>query len=124
MRPRFRYRLVSRRAGSFGASAVGRAMEWLTMSWIRFEIALAWVAVLLSLFVGSSGAPAELTFGLLASPIIAVVVWVILKGIGFVARQLPILGPIWGWFQIAFYWLFSRLIVQPAPEIMLPAWYR
>ena len=58
----------------------------------------------------------------LLSPVTALVFWVLFRIAGWIFYFVPGVGKLWGWGRIAFYWVFSRLVVQPAPVIDLPAW--
>lgn len=119
--PVLRYRLASRRAGVFGSSTVGLAVEWLTATWFRFEVFVAWLLIILF------GLTQPLTVqtivvGALVSPLVAVLICVALKITGWVLFFLPGTNSLLGWCRLGWLWTFSRLVVEPAPEIDLPLW--
>ncbi|HEV7658219.1 MAG TPA: hypothetical protein VGO55_00080 [Allosphingosinicella sp.] len=120
--PALHYHLPARRPGSFGSSAIGRVAESATLTWFRFELVLAWLAVVIfSLAIpwSSFGAAALV---LMTSPITALALVVLLKLCGWVFYFVPGMGKLWGWGRVIFLRAFSRLVAQPAPVIELPAW--
>lgn len=62
-------------------------------------------------------------FMLVLSPISAVVMYIILTILVFVAYWLPVVKIVSGFAQIVYLWIFCRLVVQPAPEVELPVWW-
>lgn len=120
--PELHYHLPCRTAGSFGASTPGRVAESLTLTWFRFEVFLIWLALVPVIVASPAGSFTTRTLLALVSPLAAVAIWVLFKLTGWVLYLVPGLGKLWGWGRIAFLWAFSRLIVQPAPTIDIPAW--
>jgi hypothetical protein len=120
--PDLHYHLPSRSAGSFGTSPPGRFAEALTLTWLRFEAFLIWLVLLAALIAAPSGSAVSKLVLLAVSPAAAFAVWVLLKLTGWVFYFVPGLGRLWGWGRIIFLWTFSRLVVQAAPTIDMPAW--
>lgn len=120
--PDLHYTLTARSPGSFGSSLAGRVAETLTLTWFRFEVTLAWLLFAPFLIFSSSEDFGTKILMAAFSPIIAVVFWATLKSAGWVFYFLPGIGRVWGWGRIVFLWMFSKLVVQPAPGIDLPAW--
>ena len=120
--PAFTHRLPNRRAGSFGTSPVGRAAEWLTYSWLRFEAFLTWL-ILLALFSAMEWqSPLAFLSAIVGSPVLAVFTVFTLKVMGWMFYFIVGAGNLWAWGRIAFLSTFSRLVIEHAPEIELPAW--
>lgn len=125
MTPGFRYNLPSRVAGSFGSSKPGKIAEFVTLSWLRLELTLCWAASVALAIVGPSPAISGLgdrVYLVLLSPIAAIMLWLTLKAVSLVLYFVPGVGMVWGLLRICFVRLFSRLIVQPAPTIVMPVW--
>ena len=120
--PVLNYRLPSRPLGSFGASYVGRAAEWITLSWLRLETFLVWL-VLVPLFLAMEW-PSSLALvgAMLGSPLMALFTIFTLKVMGWAMYFVPGANRVWGWGRIAFLWAFSRLVVEAAPELEMPTW--
>ena len=120
--PALHYRLPSRRAGSFGQSPLGRIAENLTLTWFRFELTLLWILVLsLPLAIPWPNFGLAL-LSIAVSPLIALVLWALIKLSGWTLYFVPGVNRIWGWSHIIFLRVFSKLVVERAPEIELPAW--
>ncbi len=119
--PELHYTLRARTAGSFGSSLPGQIAESVTATWFRLEVSLLWAVVVL-LTVAAAQDPASSLYMLIISPATAFALWVLLKLTGWVFYFIPGIGKFWGWGRIIFLWAFSRLVVQPAPTIDLPAW--
>lgn len=122
--PTLHHKLPSRSEGSFGGSLFGRAAEWLTATWFRFEASLVWVGIVW--VTVATPWPSFITglAILLMSPLVAVFMLFSLKGAGWVIYLVPItlFSQTLGWARIAFLWTFSRLVVEPAPDIEMPLW--
>ena len=122
--PELHYSLPARTAGSFGSSLPGRIAESFTLTWFRFEVFLAWIVVILAALLGSSQSAAQPLLTVITSPIMAVAIWALMKLTGWIFYFLPGIGQLWGWGRLMFLWAFSRLVVQQAPTIDIPAWSR
>jgi hypothetical protein len=123
--PTLHYDLPRRRAGFFGGSPPGQAIEWITTTWLRFNIFLCWMLLVVLLVVGPMPSGRFSIFGmLLVSPIAAFILYVGIVLAGWIAYILPIANFLFAAARMAYLWIFCRLIVQPAPQISLPAWLR
>jgi len=120
--PALHYHLPARRAGSFGSSPIGRIAESVTLTWFRFEILLLWLALVAGFLAMSLNDWSSALRALLFSPVMALALWVLLKLTGWLFYFVPGVGRAWGWGRLMFIWLFSRAVVEPAPDIELPLW--
>lgn len=120
--PELHYHLPSRTAGSFGSSMPGQVAESLTLTWFRFEVFLIWLAMVPFVAAGPADSFLSRLFLAILSPMAAAAFWVLLKLTGWVLYFVPGIGKLWGWGRMIFLWAFSRVVVQPAPTIDLPAW--
>ena len=119
--PVLTYHLPHRVAGTFGASAVGAVAEWMTTSWLRFGVFVSWLWVVL--FVLGSGLPLESRLlYIITSPLIAVFLYGAFALAALIGYFIPGMGILFGIIRLGYFRLFSRLIVQEAPEIELPLW--
>lgn len=121
-RPAFIYSLPSRAKGSFGPSSLARLGEALTLTWFRFELFLVWLLGATALALSPPPSAVLTAMSVLFSPIAAIFMLLLLKTLMWVAYFVPRVGVVAGWMTFAFYSLFSRLIVQSAPEAELPFW--
>lgn len=122
--PTLHHKLPHRTAGSFGGSLAGRAAEWLTTSWLRFESGLMWALIVwVTMATPWPNFIIRLAV-LLMSPLAAVFLLFSLKGAAWVIYLVPIslFGQTLGWGRIAFLRTFSRLVVEPAPDVEMPLW--
>jgi hypothetical protein len=121
--PTLHYELPHRKAGAFGASGIGRVAEWLTTTWPRFNIFVCWVTLVLLLLVIPGAPPQSSKLAmLLVSPLAAPILYVVIVLTSWVAYTLPAVNFVFGTARMFYLWVFCRLVVQPAPEIALPAW--
>jgi hypothetical protein len=119
--PVLRHKLPNRRSGSFGSSVLGQTMEWTTATWLRFKFAiLCMIFIVVALSVG--GRALERLEFLLLSPFIAIIMLLFLKIFGVIVYFIPGPNRVFGWLRLLFFWTFSRLIVQQAPELDMPLW--
>lgn len=107
---------------------MGLLGEWITTSWFRFALTLftagfVVIAITIMLYGHPGGGTGAFAI-LLLSPIMVVftiyscklLYWLsLMTGIGKFARVIGVI-------RITFYRLFSRLIVEEAPEIEMPMW--
>ena len=121
-RPAFVYSLPARGAGSFGTSGIGRLADALTLTWFRFETFLVWILVAISLIAAPPPTLALTSLAVILSPLTAAFFVLLFKTLGWVAYFIPRVGAVVGWLRYFFFVTFSRLVVQPAPEIELPFW--
>jgi hypothetical protein len=119
--PVLTYHLPHRRAGSFGASAPGLVAEWITTTWLRFGVFLYWILVLFCTTL--SPLPGlDRALVLVASPVVAFFLHGGIVLAGWIAYFVPGSGVVFGVLRLVYLRLFSRLIVQEAPEVELPLW--
>lgn len=122
VRPMVIHKLPSRQRGSLGHWPVGALLEFITLSWFRFEVFIVWLAVaLVAISVPWRDLKAAVVMGV-ASPLVSIGLLLLLKVVGWVFYFTPGMSKIWGWSRLTFYRLCSRLIVQPAPELEMPLW--
>lgn len=121
--PDFHYRLPSRRAGAFGSSPAGQFAEFVTLTWFRLEAFVIWLLLIPILLIASSQSFGGWLVTLLVSPAFALAFWGLLKLTGWVFYFVPVMGKVWAVGRLIFLWTFSRLVVQRAPEIDMPAWH-
>jgi hypothetical protein len=113
----------SRRPGSFGNSSVGRVMEWLTTTWLRFTCSLfSGLIIVLVLF---SNIPAGEKIPLiLGAPFVAIVYWYMFLFLLLISEYLGKYGVILSRVLIIYYYLFSRLVVHEPPIVGLGLTHR
>jgi hypothetical protein len=120
--PVLHHHLPHRRAGSFGTSIPGQVAEWLTTTWFRFGSFATWWLILPLIMSGTPGNPLATAGMLVVSPILAAGFYVTLKGSLMILYFVPVTRVVVAYARLAWLWVFSRLIVQEAPEIALPMW--
>ncbi len=120
--PAFHVNLPSRRRGSFGRSRAAEVAEQLTLTWFRFEVAIIWFLMLSMILFGPVSSVAVATWQTLLSPFAALTFWAGLKLAGWVIYFIPKINVVWGWGRILFLMVFSRLVVERAPGLEIPAW--
>jgi hypothetical protein len=109
----------SRRAGSFGGSPIGLAMEWITKTWLRFTC-LLFSGVIIVAVLASSMPPSEKWPIVIFAPLAAVVYWYVFLFLLLICRYLGRFGRIFAHVLVIYFFLFSRLIVQHPPKVWLP----
>lgn len=121
--PTLHYKLPRRTPGTFGSSRLGRVAEWITATWPRFNIAVCWVVLVLLILTVPGPPPQSSKLELLLiSPLAAPIFYVLIVLISWIAYTLPAVNFVFGAVRIFYLWAFCRLVMQPAPEIALPAW--
>jgi len=120
--PQMHYHLPYRKAGSFGTSVPGQIAEWLTTTWFRFGAFVTWWVALPFIMSATPGNPLATAGMLLVSPIIAALLYAMFKAALAIVYFIPITNVVMGYLRLGYIWLFSRIIVQEAPEIVLPVW--
>lgn len=108
----------SRRPGSFGPSPLGRLAESVTLTWLRFT------CTLFTLLIGAaavlSSAPlTDKAMLIVAAPIGALAFWCALLLCLLVCRYLGVAGRILAHVLVIYFCVFSRLIVQSPPTLLL-----
>jgi hypothetical protein len=124
MTPALHHRLPHRRAGSFGHTAVpSRVAEWITTTWFRFNSTLCWLVIVLAILLQPQHESAYLLLPMLVvSPIAAVMFCGMLQVMFWLAMLVPGVGMVPGLIRLIYATAFSRLIVEPAPDIEMPLW--
>jgi hypothetical protein len=115
--------LPYRRNGSFGTSQAGLVAEWITATWVRFNIFVCWIFLVLALLSAPerAGQGGRLLM-LIVSPLAAVMLYAAMI-IGFsIFYFVPVAKVVAGYARLLYLWLFCRLIAQKAPVIELPLW--
>ncbi len=108
----------SRRLGRFGNSPLGRVLEWLTITWLRFTCSLVSVSFLV--FIPFVNLPAdEKLLLILLAPIGAVIYWYIFLFLLLISEYLGTFGKILAHVLIVYFYLFSRFVVQQPPIVDL-----
>jgi hypothetical protein len=113
--------LPHRTATPLGYGFGWSVLDWLTQTWFRFNIFIAWLIV----DAGIAAAPAPLGqkgLALLLSPIVGAFVWAVWSLFLIVASFMPALKMPLGYLRLAYLRLFCRLIVQPIC-IETPVWF-
>jgi hypothetical protein len=109
----------SRKQGSFGGSPSGQIVEWITTTWLRFTCSL--FSIIIIGVVASSHLPGENKVGVIfAAPLMALVCWYSVLFILLVCRHLGMVGRVLSLVIVIYFFLFSRLVVQPPPRVWLP----
>jgi hypothetical protein len=122
--PYLHHKLGHRSPGSFGAGPIGKVFEWITATWLRFEVFLAWLFLLAIILSSGRSQPESALFAALISPIPAILMVLIFRLIVVALLILPLrpLAEGVGWVRLCFLTIFSRLIVEPAPDVEMPLW--
>jgi hypothetical protein len=110
---------TSRRPGSFGLGIAGRTMEWLTTTWFRFTcLAISAIIIMAAL---SANMPFSSRIALIVfAPIAATFYWFAFLFLLLICRYLGTFGRVFANVLVIYFYLFSRLVVQPPPKLWLP----
>ena len=109
----------SRRAGSFGSSQIGQMMEWITTTWLRFTCFLSTI-LMISIAIVSRLPTDQKMLLVVFAPVLSVASWYLFLLALLICRYLGRFGIILAHLLVIFFFIFSRLIVQPPPGIYLP----
>jgi hypothetical protein len=110
----------SRAPVRLGSSIPWRALDWVTQTWLRFNILVAWVAVVL--IIGCSPAPIGEKLGMfLVSPIAMIIIFPIWVVAIIVLSFMPGIRVPIGFMRILYFRTFSRYVVQPI-QVSTPVW--
>jgi hypothetical protein len=113
----------NRSCGSFGVGAWASVAEWITFRWWRFNVAMLAIAIsLLSILSPSTSVLLKLLLCLF-SPIAALLYYPIIKIFVFVLSWIPLVKYFIAFARIAYLSAFSKLVVERAPQIILPYWF-
>src|SRR5262245_12108229 len=95
----------SRTSGSFGRSPVGRTMEWITQTWLRFTCAL--ISAITIVIVFSADAPAENKISMIVlSPLLAIFWWYLFLLLILLCRYLGAFGKVLANVLVVYFFLF------------------
>jgi hypothetical protein len=108
----------SRTAGSFGRTPVGRLGEWVTATWFRFTC-LLFTGIFVLVVLASSMTANERLIAIAASPLLAILSWYCLLLCILLSAHLGIVGKVLSRVLVLYFYLFSRLVVQPPPGVDL-----
>lgn len=109
----------SRKPGSFGGSPIGKALEWLTKTWLRFTSLLFSMIVIVAVMPSNVPTSDKLPL-IILSPLFAVIYWYILLFLLLLCRYLGLFGRVLAHVLVVYFFLFFRLIVQHPPKVWLP----
>ena len=121
--PAFERTLPNRKLGKFASWPLGQFLEWITLTWWRFNVAMLTVLFIVS--TASSPGDTQLTMVqyLFVAPA-AIVAYPILKVVIFVLAFIPLVNIPVGFSRIFYYTIFSRFVAETAPMILMPVWFR
>lgn len=107
----------SRTPGGFGGVA-----EWVTTTWLRFNVLVSTLVFVPAVLASPTLSAGERVLMLALAPVGGLVLYFMVSMLFLVMLFTP--GPsfIFGAIRLAYVWLFSRLIVQPAPDVEAPLW--
>jgi hypothetical protein len=97
VRPSTVHKLPSRKLGSFGHSPLGAALEFMTLSWFRFEVFLIWLVLALGILANPWPNTLSAMLFSFSSPLLAIGIWILLKATGWIFYFVPAIGRFWGW---------------------------
>lgn len=83
---------------------------------------MLWLFTLLAAFM-VSGTSAGLLM-IVGSPLLAFGLWILLRMAGWLLYFVPGINKLWAWGRIAFLFMFSRFVVEAAPDVEIPAWHQ
>jgi hypothetical protein len=109
----------SRRSGSLGLSPLGRLLEWLTTTWLRFTC-LVFVLLIIAIAPFANIPPNEKFILIIFAPIGAVVYWYFFLFLLLISEYLGTFGRILAHVLIIYFYFFSRFVVQRPPIVSLP----
>lgn len=122
MIPTLHHHLPHRKHGSFGTSRIGRAAEFLTLNWLRFELFVVWIMVIVGAISQIIRDPPGAIMLFAFSPVAAAIGYISLKIMFVVIWFIPGPNIIFGGFRLLYIWIFCRIIVQKSPRIEIPLW--
>jgi len=94
--------------------------DWMTRTWFRFNVLLAWLVMVL--VVVAAPAPIGQKFGMLVvSPIAALFFYFAWYVFLTIVSFMPGIKIPFGFLKLIYFRLFSRLIVQPI-SVEMPVW--
>ena len=116
------FRQYRHRQPRFPKSLIGKFSNWITTTWFRFNMFL--LTIFIIAITPLNPVPVEeQIIQVLISPIMALIVLPILKFSLIIMSFIPYIGTVWGFIRILYYYLFSPFVLEPAPSIIMPAWF-
>lgn len=109
----------SRKSGSFGSSISGNILEFCTKTWARFTCVLMFAFIALPVLFSNLPSGQKLSI-VAAAPIAALIYWYAFLLLLLLCRYMGPFGIIFANLLLIYFYLFSRLIVQPPPGVYLP----
>ena len=109
----------NRRRGSFGTSGFGRLAEWLTTTWLRFTCCIFSFLIIAIAPAANLPLSGKLAMIILA-PIGATMYWYLFLFLLLISEYLGTVGRVLSRVLVVYFYIFSRLIVQPPPLVSLP----
>ena len=122
--PTFKFSPPSRTAGALSVLPFGPPLEWCTTTWLRLNFVITLILTIIVIIADPSGGDTSLPLRLLLFPFLAVFLYFMLRVAIFVVAFIPIINIPAGFIRVFYYFLLSRLVVEKAPEVYLPAWYK
>jgi len=112
--------LPHRTSAPLSSSPLLILFDWMTQTWFRFNVLLAWFVMVL--VVIAAPAPIGQKLGMLiVSPIAAVIFYFAWYVFLVVVSFLPVVKIPIGFLKLIYFRIFSRLIVQPI-SVEMPVW--
>ena len=118
----FKYDLPNRTRGSFASFPFGKVAEYLTLSWLRFNVSLLVVVVVSAALISPAPIETKLLQVALAVPAAFVIYPCVLVAV-LICSVIPIVKVPIGLMRVLYYIVFSRLVVQKSPRLYIPAWF-
>lgn len=106
----------SRSSGSFGSGPIGIAAEWLTATWMRFTTFLASLTIVMATIAVNMPLQDKILV-VVSAPIGGLMCWFLLLVFMLYSKSLGLLGRLFARTVVIYFFLFSRLVVQPPPMI-------
>jgi hypothetical protein len=94
-------------------------MEWGTQTWLRFTCVLFSTIIVIGALSANIPTADKLPL-IILSPALAIVWWYMFLLLLLICRYLGSFGKLLAHFLVIYFFLFSRLVVQPPPRIELP----
>ena len=121
--PAFKRTLQNRKLGKFTSWPLGQFLEWITLTWWKFNVAMLTVLFFASAATSPGDTQLTMVQYLFVVPA-AIVAYPVFKILIFVSAFIPIVNIPIGFSRILYYTIFSRFVVETAPKILMPVWFR
>lgn len=121
--PQYHIQPPNRQKSFSSKSRLGAYCEWITTTWFRFNVAIASCFILFAAIFDETlaiGERAIMVILCVPTAIVLVPLWkIMLLLISFV----PLISIPFAFLRLLYFSLFSRLVRESAPLIVLPLWY-